>query len=77
MAEIHLEMYEDAFQKRAELLRKLKDPDSVLSIKEANEMQTQLAALNRSLGQEEEVADELIDKWERELAEGKTPNLDE
>jgi len=35
-----------------------------------------LESLNKILGNERAV-DSLVDKWERELAEGKMPNLDE
>lgn len=76
-SELYLEMYEDAYQQRSDLIKKLKDPEDVLSAKEANAMQTQLSRLNKSLGLEDTGDDVLWDKWEQELSEGKMPDLNE
>ena len=35
-----------------------------------------LNAINKILEEDEEVQDELFDQWERDLAEGKMPDLD-
>jgi len=69
--EWQLEMFEDMHAERDRLIARL----------EAGEIEAKLAmpaldALNRILG-DDKVVDPLADKWERELAEGKVPNLDE
>jgi len=69
--EWQVEMFEDMFAQRDSIADKLKDGD--LDSKQAVEA---LQALNKILG-EDTMIDPLTDKWERELAEGKTPNLDE
>lgn len=71
-AELHLEMLEDLHLRRKGLLRDLEDrPADFKAVEE-------LQQLNKALGIEGEVSsDPLIDKWERELAAGRIPDLDE
>ena len=69
--EWQLEMFEDMHAERERIVEKL----------EAGEIEAKVAmpaldALNKILG-DDKVLDPLADKWERELAEGKMPDLDE
>ena len=64
------EMYEDLLFKREEVERSLEE-----RIGDKELLLRQLAALNRALG-EAISEDDLIDEWERELAEGRVPDLD-
>ena len=82
MAELSIEMYEDLYARRDEVMRSLKD---VSGAKERLDLMEALQGLDEALGERREAdedgpmitGDPLVDKWERELAEGKMPNLDE
>jgi len=69
--EWQIEMFEDMHHDRDRILDRLKDGE--LDSKSA---QSALDSLNKILDDEVEI-DPLTDKWERELAEGKIPDLDE
>lgn len=69
--EWQIEMFEDMHTERDRIIERLKDGEL-----EAKTAQAALDSLNKILG--DDVAfDPLADKWERELAEGKMPDLDE
>lgn len=70
-AEWQIEMFEDMFTRRDELKEKLEDGE--LDSKVAMPI---LNSLNKALDGEEFVLDEKVDEWEKELAEGKIPNLE-
>jgi hypothetical protein len=71
-ADLYIELYEDLLLRRNTLREELddrtQDPEKV--IEKINE-------INKTLGDKEEVWDPLVAKWDRELAEGKIPDLDE
>lgn len=71
------EMYEDLYAKKAELEAELK---TAAAPREHTAIARQLEQVEKALGEKSYVSahgDDLIDKWERELAEGKTPDLTE
>lgn len=76
MAELHLEYFEDLVVRRREILDRLDDEDEQIETKERDAMYDTVNRINRVLGYEEESQDELIDKWERDLAEGRMPDMD-
>lgn len=72
------EMYVDVYEQIQTLETLLDDPD--LRQEERRSTSTRLRKLYRLVGESDEKAigeDPLIDKWEKELLEGKTPDLDE
>ena len=72
VSSLQQEMCEDLLWRQRQLLRRLEDePDKDGALLE------ELNSINKALGEEETVIDPLFDKWERELAEGKIPDLDE
>jgi hypothetical protein len=72
MAEHTQEMYEDALYRRREIKAELEDGDGDSSV-----LLKQLNALNKLLGEEQEVQDDLFEKWEQQVARGEIPDLDE
>jgi len=72
-SELALEMFEDMLLRKQEILDDLETSDS----KNANELYRQLNALNAALGEGEVVQDDLVDRWEKELEQGITPDLNE
>ncbi len=72
-------MYEDAYEKVRDLETLLEDPD--IKQEERRGLSQRLRKLYKMLGETDEDKaigeDPLIDKWEKELAEGKMPDLDE
>ena len=69
---LHIEMYTDLFLQKEDL-----EKDMSMSFgKNYAEIVKQLTKINRVLG-ESDSEDPLIDKWEKELSLGKTPNLEE
>ena len=66
-----LEMYEDMLLRKQEILDELETADT----KTANELYRQLNALNVGLGEEEVIQDDLVERWEKELEQGKIPDL--
>lgn len=63
------EMYEDLLFKREEVERSLES-----GVGDREILMKQLTALNRALG-EPVSEDDLFDQWEKDLAEGKVPDL--
>ncbi len=77
VAGIQLEYFEDLVFRRQEIQERLDDEDEDIETEEQEALFKQLNKINKALGHDEAVQDELIDKWERELAEGRMPDLDE
>ena len=75
-SELSQQMYEDLYSRKFELEDMIENGSQVGESKENMES---LASINKILGETENVidGDPLIDKWERELEEGKVPDLDE
>lgn len=71
------EMYEDAYERKFDLETLLEDPE--MRQEERRHVSQKLRRIYKALGEEDLTLgeDPLIDKWERELAEGKEPDLDE
>lgn len=63
-------MYEDLMFRRDEIERNLEEGDG-----DSKMLMKQLAIVNRVLGDEKE-EDDLFDQWERDLEEGRVPDLD-
>lgn len=72
IAELNMEMYEDLYVRKADI-----ESDLDKDVTDKQPLLEQLAALNTALGEEAAVVDPLADKWERELAAGRIPDLDE
>lgn len=73
LAEITLEMFEDMLLKKKEIEKQLETASS----KQVGFLYEQLNVLNAALGEAVIVEDELVDRWERELEQGITPDLNE
>jgi hypothetical protein len=71
------EMFEDIYERKAELEAQLED--ETLRLEERRVLSQKLRAILRSLGEKDVTKgeDSLIDKWEAELEAGITPDLDE
>lgn len=69
--EWQVEMFEDMLGQRETILERVANGEA-----DAKDAAAAIDALNKVLGDERTV-DPLVDKWERELATGKMPNLDE
>lgn len=76
VAEIAVEMYEDLYHRKSMLEYELEEATRV---DEQSSITNQLSKISEALGEEgpETFRDDLIDKWEKEIAEGKTPDLTE
>lgn len=72
MGSLIQEVLEDALVKREDLLEEVSRKGANVSV-----LLPQINALNALLGEEAVSDDPLFDKWERELAEGRDPDLDE
>ena len=71
--EWQVEMFEDMLIQRENILEQISNGDV-----DSKEGKAVLDSLNKIWGDDAEAAmDPLIDKWERELAAGKMPDLDE
>ncbi len=76
IAEWMCEMYEDLYERKAEIEIQL--VDEMTPMRERTSLMARLRKLNKMLDEELEVSDDpLIDKWEAELESGVTPDLDE
>lgn len=75
LAELHLDYFEDLVVRRREILNRLDDEDEEIETKEREDLYDQLNILNKAMGYPEQAQDELVDQWERELAEGKIPDV--
>ena len=73
LAEHTQEMYEDLMFKRDDIRRNLESGGH--SSEESQALLEQLNVINKALGDDEEVQDTLFDEWERELEEGRIPDL--
>lgn len=71
---LYLEMYSDIYIKRDEIMSEITE-NSDLSLKQIAVLNRQLDEINSQLGEPYESSDELIDQWEKELEEGKIPDL--
>ena len=81
-----LEMFEDLHGRRLDLSNQLKrlEEDEKVDGEEMNRICKSIASLDKILlgdkaetSDHYETSDPLIDKWEREIAEGKVPDLEE
>ena len=73
LADLQREMYEDLLLEKEEILDQLEDAD----IREYRQLEKRLNSINNVLGEKTNISeDELIDQWEKELAEGKAPNFE-
>jgi hypothetical protein len=78
LGDLQREWWDDVLARQQELERQLEDDD--LNAEGRRRLTTALAKLDDVLNPRPEgssTGDPLIDKWEREWAEGKMPNLDE
>ena len=73
IADLNLEMFEDLIGRKRELEAELEAGET----KNTGALLRALNEINRALGEAETGGDPLVDKWERELAEGKIPDLTE
>lgn len=74
LAELLQEMYEDMYAEKEELEARLAEGGLTGDLRQ--DALSQLSRLSRALGEEDETRDDLVDEWERALAEGRTPDLD-
>lgn len=72
MAEVTQDMYEDLLFQREEILGDLERASGGAS----DSLMSRLNAINKVLGYEQQVQDDLFDEWERALDEGRVPDLD-
>lgn len=77
MAELNQEMIEDLLVRKRELLAELTDEEDEPRLQRRQELHRQLQYINRALGDPMESDDALVDQWERDLAEGRVPNLED
>jgi hypothetical protein len=76
VASLHIEMIKDLFIKKEQLEKDLTKATGT----DFNELTSQLNSINKALDDnidEDSSGDPLIDKWEKELLDGITPNLNE
>ena len=74
VAELELEFFEDLWAQREEVMHQLEDEDTRSA--ERSVMYRQLSVINNVLGLETESSDPLVDQWEKDLAEGRVPDLE-
>lgn len=73
VAELYSEMYEDLLIQREEILEKL---DEISDSRERGELRERLSGINKVFDYEVDIGeDDLIDEWEKDLAEGRVPDL--
>lgn len=76
MSEWVREMYEDLYERKAEIVAQLEDDMTPMS--EKSNLIARLEGINKILGEDLDYsADPLADKWEREIQAGIEPDLDE
>ena len=70
-------MFEDIYDRKFELEKQLRD--DATRFEDRRNISQSLRAIYKALGEEDitQGEDPLIDKWERELAAGITPDLDD
>ena len=72
-AELKLEMFEDLLSQREEILEKL---EIATDRHERTNLREHLQSINEVFNYEVDAGeDDLIDEWERDLAEGRVPDL--
>lgn len=74
-AELSQLIWEAMYERKAEIERQLDDDRTPRQ--QVAELYSQLARIQRALGEDVDCGDPLIDKWERELEQGIIPDLDE
>ncbi len=68
-------MFEDLLLQKESILQEMENAEPV----EYRQLEKRLYSINEIFGEEEQeiiAKDELVDQWEREIAEGKTPNFE-
>lgn len=74
VAELELELFEDLLFQREDIMDKLRD--SHIDQRERSSMRDRLVEINKVFGFEPDLGeDPLIDSWERDLEDGKIPDL--
>lgn len=69
------EMYEDLYEQVRDIETQL--ADEMTPMRERTTLAARLRKLSRALGEKEEISDDpLVDQWERDLEEGRIPDLD-
>lgn len=71
------EYFEDLFARKQEIQNRFDDDDDEIGSEEQEALFAQLNRINKALGFDIAVQDELVAKWERELEAGIMPDLDE
>lgn len=71
LAEHTQEMYEDLMFRREEIERSLEEGSG-----DKQALMRQFSIINRVIEGKEESEDDLFDQWERDLEEGRIPDLD-
>lgn len=71
LAEHTQDMYEDLMYRRDELQSSLEEGSGDQKVQ-----LRQLSIINKVLGVDAETEDDLFDQWERDVAEGRIPDLD-
>lgn len=71
LAEHMQDMYEDLMFRREEIQHSLEEGDG-----DQKTLLQQLTIVNKALGDKQESEDDLFDQWERDLEEGRIPDLD-
>jgi hypothetical protein len=74
VSELNQEMIEDLLTRKREILSALENDE--LSMKEQQELSRQMRAILSALGDPVETEDALVDQWERDLEEGRIPDLE-
>lgn len=75
IADLNLERFEDYLLRREELKEQL-DEDNI-DHDYATAIRKEIAELDKILGEESVVEDDIVDKWERQLEAGEIPDWDE
>ena len=75
ITDIMTEWYEDLWARKEELEKQLENGS--IPFDDRGETMRTLTTINAELGEQEADKDDLIDKWEKEIAEGKDPDLTE
>jgi hypothetical protein len=73
-ADLEAEMLADLYANQADLQDRL---ENTMDPGERHRLVVQLSSIARALGESEAAADDpLVDEWERDLAEGRMPDLE-
>ena len=71
IAALHQEQYEDLYAQRVDIMADIENRTGDQAL-----LLTQLNSINRALGEETQSQDDLFDQWEKDIEEGRTPDLD-